>query len=122
MTVELNKSRFFAHFFYFIFDYFLAISLFCDLIVFMKDFNPNVLNDILRNPCGSVTIEQLPSLARSHPGLVLGVKMGMSNRFTIDAGRAEMVISGRVAGGDYVREVFIPSETYGQLKKILGIV
>jgi hypothetical protein len=88
----------------------------------MSNFNPNVLNDILSNPSGSVTLAQLPSLAKSHPGLVLGVKMGEGARFTIDAGRAEMVIAGRLATGDYVREVFIPADNYRELKKILGIV
>lgn len=88
----------------------------------MKDFNPNALNEVLSNPAGSVTLAQLPSLAKSHPGLVLGVKMGEGARFTVDAGRAEMVISNRVYAGDYVREVFIPADTFQELKKIMGIV
>ena len=81
----------------------------------------NVLTEILSNPSGSVSLAQLPHLAKAHPSLVLGVKMGISARFTIDAARAEMIIGNRVAGGDYVREVFIPADNFHSLRKNLGM-
>lgn len=87
------------------------------------NFNANVLNDILQSPTGSVTSAQLPSLAYSHGGLVLGVKMGAGARFLVNAQNAQAVIAQREAAGDYVREVFIPADTYRELRKILlGIV
>jgi hypothetical protein len=88
----------------------------------MKPINPNALFEVVSCPSGSISFEQLRSLAVSVPSLVVGVKMGQSNRFIIDAARAEMVIAGRVGGGDYVREMFIPADTHDALRKLLGVV
>jgi len=86
----------------------------------MKD-NPNVLNDILKCESGSVSFEQLHSLALYFPTLRVGVKMGVSPRFAVDADRVGMLVANRIATGDYVREMFIPADTYSTLRKALGI-
>lgn len=92
------------------------------LVMNQSALNPNVLTDILRCPSGSVSFADLHSLATLYPDLPIGVKMGMSPRFMVNAARVEMLVANRVNSGDYVREMFIPADSFDALRKVFQIV
>ena len=75
---------------------------------------------------GCMSENQLTEIARSYPGLMVGIKMGCSTRILISACAARDAINSRIAANpaDYVREAFIPVGPHGkydELRQIFGI-
>jgi hypothetical protein len=80
-----------------------------------------VLKDIIEN-WGFVDSEQLQELEKFFPKMELIIKWGGMPREACPASEVEERISHvEEIKQDYVREVFIKSESFRQLKQLLGV-
>ena len=71
---------------------------------------------------GFVDSEQLKELEKFFPRTPLVIKWGMNPREVCLASKvAERIKEVEEETGDYVREVFIRSENFRQLKSVLGV-
>lgn len=121
MTEAFDFASFYLFYleFYFHYSYlFPCILVFLCYFLIMK---PDTLASVLRNH-GSFGPVELGVLAKDYPNLVIAAKMGCSPRFTCPAKemarRVEVCVFNNAS--DYVREFFIPCQTYDVLCAMLG--
>ena len=80
-----------------------------------------ILRDIIDH-WGFVDSEQLKELVEHSPNTPLVIKWGMNPRDECEARLvAERIKQVESESDDYVREVFIRSENFRQLKSVLGV-
>lgn len=81
-----------------------------------------IIKNIIKNN-GSLIRADVAELAKHFPNLQVCVKMGASPRFVCGAVEVKKAIAELIAENplDYVREVFIPFETYDALCAIFGV-
>jgi hypothetical protein len=82
----------------------------------------SILVEVLKN-YGSFSEDDVPALAAAFPNLKVCAKMGCSTRFCVPAKDFADSIKMRLAANpaDYVREGFIPADTYDALRAALGM-
>ena len=80
-----------------------------------------VLKEIIDH-WGYVTSEQIEELEKFFPRMQLIIKWGAMEREALPASEiAERIAHVEEMNQDYVREVFITSENFRQLKSVLGV-